>query len=278
MVSKSKNEIIFVEIDGDFVDFLSTFLTTPLGSIMNLKNDKLSYCLIPLAYILKLKNDKLSLGSIRNLYKSVKNLDLSWFTKSSNKFLLNPKVASHFSCERNPLLIASQDETGKYWYGLREEKNEKGRIIFERKMISRKHDMLKEPKDIKLLDPRSLNGARKGGVGFINRSCLFVVSDDLELSQMTNISSTSCKFMDNHPFTDLEEHLVKIKKSKALNLLRASLTSDKGAFTRGLSFLLWKWRFQRLFPCSGFLRRKKNKKGRKKKKKKKLPEREKEKR
>jgi len=96
MVSKPKNKILFVEADGDFVDFLATFLTTPLGSIMNLKNDKLSCSLILLAYILKLKNGKLSLGSIRNLYKSVKNLDPSWFTKSSNKSLLNPKVASHF--------------------------------------------------------------------------------------------------------------------------------------------------------------------------------------
>jgi len=211
MVSKSKNKILFVEADGDFVDFLATFLTTPLGSIMNLKNDKLSCCLKPLAYILKLKNGKLSLGSIHNLYKSVKNLDPSWFTESSNKSLLNPKVASHFGCERNPLLIASQDETDKYWYGLREVKNEKGRIISEKKMISIKHDMLKEPKEIILLDPRS-----SGGVGFIKRPCLFVVSDDLELSQMTNTGSTSCIFMNNHSFTDLEEHLVKIRKSQVM--------------------------------------------------------------
>jgi len=34
------------------------------------------------------------------------------------------------------------------------------------------------------------------------------------------------------------------------------LTSDKGAFTRSLSFLLWTWRFQRLIPLWGFLRRK----------------------
>ena len=118
--------------------------------------------------------------------------------------------------ERNPLSIASQDETDKYFYGLREEKNEKERIISEKKMISKKHDMLQEPKDIKLLDPRSSNGARKDGVGFIKRSCLFTVSDDLELLQMTNICSTSCKFMDNHLFTDLEEHLVKIRKSQVM--------------------------------------------------------------
>jgi len=203
MVSKPKNKILFVEADGDFADFLASFLTTPLGSIMNLKNDKLSCCLIPLAYILKLKNGKLSLGSIRNLYKSVKNLDSWWFTESSNKSLLNPKVASHFGCERNPLLKASQDDTGKYWYGLGEVKNEKGRVICEKKMISKKHHMLQEPKDIKLLDPRSSDRAKKDGVGFMKRPCLFVVSDDLTLLPMTNISSIPCSFMDDHRFTEL---------------------------------------------------------------------------
>jgi len=54
---------------------------------------------------------------------------------------------------------------------------------------------------------------------------------------------------------------------QALNLLRASLTSEKGAFTRSLFFLLWKWRFQRLIPFSGFLRRKKNEKAEKRKRK-----------
>jgi len=56
-VSKSENKIRFVEADGDFVDFLVSFLTTPLGSILNLKNKKQSCSPIPLlASILNLKN------------------------------------------------------------------------------------------------------------------------------------------------------------------------------------------------------------------------------
>ncbi|KAG2380282.1 uncharacterized protein HKW66_Vig0170610 [Vigna angularis] len=51
MVSKSKNKILFAEVDGDFVDLLASFLTTPIGSIV------------------KLMKGKLCLGSIRNLQK-----------------------------------------------------------------------------------------------------------------------------------------------------------------------------------------------------------------
>ncbi|KAG2380645.1 uncharacterized protein HKW66_Vig0248430 [Vigna angularis] len=270
MVSKSKNKIEFVEADGDFVDFLASFLTTPLGSVLNLKNNKLSCWPIPLlASILKLRNGKLSLGSIRNLYKSVKNLDPSWFIESSNKSLLNPKVAPYFGCERNPLSNSSQDDTAKYWYGLGEMKNEKGRIICEKRMISKKHDMLQQPKDIKMLDPRSSDRKKKDGVGFMKRPCLFVVWDNLQLSPLTSISlPISFRDSDNLLSTDLEEHLLKIKKSKAINLFRASLTSDKGAFTRSLSCLLWKWRLQRLIPLWGWWRNKRNKKREKRKRRK----------
>ncbi|XP_014492425.1 uncharacterized protein LOC106754870 isoform X1 [Vigna radiata var. radiata] len=267
MVSKSKNKIEFVEADGDFVDFLASFLTTPLGYTLNLKNNKLSCWPIPLlASILKLRNGKLSLGSIRNLYKSVKNLDPSWFIESSNKSLLNPKVAPYFGCERNPLSNSSQDDTAKYWYGLGEMKNEKGRIICEKRMISKKQDMVQQPKDIKMLDPRSSDRKKSDGVGFMKRPCLFVVWDDLKLSPLTSTSlPISFSGSDNLLSTDLEEHLLKINKAKAINLLRASLTSDKGAFTRSLSCLLWKWRLQRFIPLWGWLRNKRNKKREKRK-------------
>ena len=149
------------------------------------------------------------------MYKSVKNLDPSWFIESSKKSLLNPKVAPHFGCERNPLLNASQDETTKYWYGLGEMKNEKGRTICEKKMISNKKDKLQQPKDIELLDPRSSYRARKDVVGFMKRPCLFIVWDNLKLSPLTT-TSLPCSFSDseNPLSTDLEEHLLKIRKSQ----------------------------------------------------------------
>ena len=203
IVSKSQNKILFVEADGDFVDFLVSFLTMPLGSIMYLVNGKLS------------------LGSIDKLYTSVKNLDPSWFIASSNKSLLNPKVALHFGCGSNPI-NASEEDTGKYWYGTGIVKDNRGRIICEKNMISKKKDMLKDPKDIKLLDPRS-SRARKSDVGFMKRPCLFVVSDNLEVKAMTTSSSIPCPFMENDRLLDdLEEHLVKIRKSQVIFTIQYS--------------------------------------------------------
>ncbi|RDY01254.1 hypothetical protein CR513_15445, partial [Mucuna pruriens] len=246
MVNKSKNEIQFIEADEDFVDYLVSFLTTPLGSILNLMNGKLS------------------LGSIDKLYKSVKNIDPSWFIGSSNKSLLNPRVAPQFGCKSNPLNSLQEEDTPKYWYGTVVTKDNK-----ECKMISKREDKVQGPTEMKLFDPRCSVGARESGVGFMKRPCLFVVTDDLKVIPMaTNSSIEYLQELKNVRPSDLEEHFVEIRKShEALNLLRASLTSDKAVFTKSLSYLLNKWRCQRCIPFCGALLRRKEMRDKKKKEK-----------
>ncbi|WVZ17070.1 hypothetical protein V8G54_010052 [Vigna mungo] len=198
MVSKSKNKILFAEVDEQFVDLLVSFLTTPIGSIV------------------KLMKGKLCLGSIRNLYKSVKNMNPSWFVRSSNEYLMNIKVAPHFGCKRNPL---EEDGSPEYWYGpVVEKANE---------------------------------GPREPPVGFMKRPCQFVVSDDLEVKPMTTASSISyLKELGIVKLNDLEEHFIKVRKShEALDLLRVSLTSNEAALTKSLFSQLWIC--QRCIPCFG---------------------------
>ncbi|XP_027905996.1 uncharacterized protein LOC114165613 [Vigna unguiculata] len=188
MVSKSKNKILFAEAEGDFVDFLVSFLTIPIGSIM------------------KVMKGKLCLGSIGNLYTSVKDLNPSWFVGSSNESLLNIKIAPHFGCKSNPL---EEEDSPQYWYGPVVQKHNEGRT-----MISNRKDMLRDPKKVKLFDPRSIDGAREAGVGFMKRPCLFVVSDDLKVIPMTTASSILyLKELGNGKLNDLEEHYVKVRKS-----------------------------------------------------------------
>jgi len=188
MVSKSKNKILFAEANGDFVDFLVSFLTTPIGSIV------------------KLMKGRLCLGSIGNLYKSVKDLNPSWFIGSSKESLLNIRVSPHFGCKSNPL---EEDDSPQYWYGPVVVKDNEGRI-----MISKRKDMLRDPTKVKLFDPRSSNGAREPVVGFMKRPCLFIVSDDLEVIPMTTDSSISyLQQLGNVKLNDLEEHFIKVRKS-----------------------------------------------------------------
>ncbi|RDX67236.1 hypothetical protein CR513_53914, partial [Mucuna pruriens] len=210
-VSKSQNKILFAEAEGDFVDFLFSFLTTPLGSIM------------------KLRNGELSLGCIDNLYTSVKNLNSSWFIGSSNEFLLNPRVAQQFGCITKPIYVPEEDTS--YWYGIQ---------CIGCEMISKKKDGVRNPEAMKIFDPRCFDGPRERAVGFVKRPCLFIVWDDLHVTTMTTSSSISLLQKLNVPFDDLEEHLVDVGTDReALNLLVASLTS-KAALTESLFSLLEK--------------------------------------
>jgi len=196
MVNKSNNKIVLAEADGDFVDFLFSFLTTPLGSILNLTNGKFP------------------LGSIGNLYRSVKRLDPSWFKGSSKESLLNLRVAPHFGCKSSPF---QEDHTPNYWYGTVAGKdNNEGRT-----MISKKKDMLQTAKELKLFDPRCSDGAKEPGVGFVKRPCLFVVKDDLEVIQMTTTSSIEYLRDEKVKVGDLEEHLVEIRSNEVIFTIRS---------------------------------------------------------
>ena len=99
IVRKSeKKKILYAEAKEDFVDFLFSFLTAPLGSI------------------LKLLDGNSSLGCMDNLYKSVKDLNSSWFIRPSGTPLLDPRVAPQFGFRRQPMQLF-EEETPSYWYG-----------------------------------------------------------------------------------------------------------------------------------------------------------------
>ncbi|KAL2336072.1 hypothetical protein Fmac_010518 [Flemingia macrophylla] len=238
MVRKSRNKVLFAEAGEDFVDFLVSFLTTPLASIVNLMNGKLS------------------LGSIDNLYESIKNLDPSWFIEPSDESLLNPKVAPQFGRKSNPLNVLEEGDLPKYWFGTPKKCNMECKK--EKEMVSMKKDLLRDPpKGMKLFDPRS----------FMKRPCLFVVTDDLKLIPMTTASSFQyLQALENFKLDDVKQHIVKIRKRshEALNLMRASLTCKETALTYSLFYLLRKWKCQRWIPFWGVLPRKNKKHGKKK--------------
>ncbi|KAK6157286.1 hypothetical protein DH2020_011534 [Rehmannia glutinosa] len=77
MVQKSTNKILFVEAKGDFVDFLCSFLTIPLGGVE---------CLL---------GGNACLKNIDNLYKSIANVNGDNYlkTKETKAMLLKPKLS-----------------------------------------------------------------------------------------------------------------------------------------------------------------------------------------
>ncbi|XP_068479382.1 uncharacterized protein [Phaseolus vulgaris] len=216
-VRKSKKTILYAEAEGDFVDYLFSFLTTPLGSV------------------LELLDEKISLGCMNNLHKSVKDLNPLWFTNPSGTPLLNLRVAPQFGFKRQPTKLC-EEHSPCYWYGTGVIKNNICYAIGNG-VISKDHSLVKHAVAMKHFDPRSCDGTKESALGFVRRPSLFVVWNDLQVTPLANASCISFLQKLNVPLDDLEDHQLRIEETEALNLLGASLTS-KAALTEGLFYLL----------------------------------------
>ncbi|XP_031103208.1 uncharacterized protein LOC116006851 [Ipomoea triloba] len=86
-LNKSTNKILFAKATNEFFDFLCTFLTIPLGSII---------------HVLKRNFGGLG-GCINNLYTSVEELEDKWFGSSAKSDILNAWIAQYHNCKKQPL-------------------------------------------------------------------------------------------------------------------------------------------------------------------------------
>ncbi|CAJ2655910.1 unnamed protein product [Trifolium pratense] len=216
--SKSKKKIIIAEANGDFVNFIFSFLTMPLGSIVNL-----------------FYGNSLT-GCVGNLYKSVEKLDSSLCT-DSHSVLLNPGIAPQFGCPNQPLNIPHVEDPTYYYGTARLSLNVGHYYIIEEKIgggvISKTKGSIYDAKLLTALDPKSPNRLKEGVVGFVKRATLFSVGDDLKVKPLSANSCFSYLKELRLSLDDIEVKVISIGEAEALSLLAASLTS-KFTLTDGL--------------------------------------------
>ncbi|KAJ7961312.1 DUF674 family protein [Quillaja saponaria] len=186
LVRKSSRQLLFAQADEGFIDFLFSFLTIPLGGVLHLLDGRST------------------LGSIDNLYKSIRDLDsnrciVSWEVKS---MLLNPPVAFKFKCNNQILPILEEEHPELY--------NECGNV---RSFLS-------------IIDPKSR--------GFAKGPSMYMVTDDLTVTSYSSLSVMSFLNRLNIPFCDAEEMDLCIGIKEGMSILKASLTS-KSALSNGLN-------------------------------------------
>jgi hypothetical protein len=188
----SQKKIITTEDNGDFVDFIFSFLTMPLGSIV------------------KLLGANSFAGCVGNLYKSVDNLD-------PTSVLLNPGIALQFGCPNQPLNIPHVQPLGTtYYYG----KLKRDNLYYhnnntkEERVISKSLVSILYPRSLCLLDPRPVNMSIEGVVGFMKRPALYGVGDDLKVKPLSaNFPLSYLKEL-SHSFDDLEVDVISIGEAE----------------------------------------------------------------
>ncbi|KAG5557901.1 hypothetical protein RHGRI_007969 [Rhododendron griersonianum] len=208
--SQCGHEVLYAESGEDFVDFLFSFLTFPLGSI------------------LKLLGGKSSLGCADNLYSSVENFSTDNYFPSEEieRMLLSPKLAPFSACE-SQLLHIEESVNPQYMVDSCWEPNAEW---FVRPVVADSCCNSFEGKfsgPLSLVNPKSSAGETTGGGGFVNGPVKFMVTDALAVTLLSPISITSYLADLNIRITDVGEKVVSVGENEALNLLKMALVSGK---------------------------------------------------
>ncbi|AES86950.1 DUF674 family protein [Medicago truncatula] len=204
--SKSQKNIIFAETNGDFVDFILSFLTVPLGSIV------------------KLLGANSFAGCVGNLYKSV----FGFQNQPLNiPVVLTPSIAYYYGTG-TPKIGSVHGISHGIYYNTEELKIEGG-------VISKSERSIYNAKSLTALDPRSLNGSKV--MGFVKRARLFGIDNDLRVKPLSTNSFLLYLKELSLPLDDLEVKVISIGEAEALGILGTFLTS-RFTLTSGLKDLL----------------------------------------
>ncbi|KAL9145081.1 hypothetical protein ABFS82_13G015900 [Erythranthe guttata] len=200
MVQKSTNKLLFAQAENDFVDFLCSLLTVPLGGVQYLFGSNTN-----------------CLKSLENLYKSVDLIEDKYFAAPNmKKRLMKPDIAKGYMSKNQVLPLGEHmDQTIYYNQDLK---------------LNKEWLSFSNTNGAKLF---TIIGSFKGKGDFVKEATMYMVSDDLTVAPLCMTSSLSILNRLNISLTDVKEVEVHIGLKEGLSILKASLTSTS-ALTDGL--------------------------------------------
>ncbi|KAK8916499.1 hypothetical protein KSP39_PZI022665 [Platanthera zijinensis] len=186
-LNKRNNEVLCAEVGEDFLNFLFSFLTFPLGSALGFLSDN---NISPLG------------GCIHNLYSSAKSMSSDCFkSEICRDMLLTPKLYIFYEYKKQILKL--KEDSLKV-------------VIVSGKITG---------KTFTEQNPKSAKGKEDNDGAFVTSSKRFMISDNLRVSPMSLISHM-CNEIDI-PISELVRKEVSMDKTKAISLLHALLVSKK---------------------------------------------------
>ncbi|CAN1234173.1 hypothetical protein LINPERPRIM_LOCUS4139 [Linum perenne] len=215
LIDKQTRKLVYGEAGKEFVDFLLTILSLPLGTVtMLLSKNNMVGCLA-------------SLGS---LYQSIENLNDTYIIQSKSS-ILNPEAL--YSPTKNTTLLSTDGLTGiRQFYTCSNTKE--GVLALGRPLPSQDSKTsittgtFNKPMDIKIEYHDAANsktGGQEGG--FVKGAVIYMIMDNLEVKPMSTVSivATLNKF-NIKDVGALEEKVIRVSSVEGLKILKASLTTQ----------------------------------------------------
>ncbi|CAN1234172.1 hypothetical protein LINPERPRIM_LOCUS4139 [Linum perenne] len=214
LIDKQTRKLVYGEAGKEFVDFLLTILSLPLGTVtMLLSKNNMVGCLA-------------SLGS---LYQSIENLNDTYIIQSKSS-ILNPEAL--YSPTKNTTLLSTDGLTG-----IRQppplhtlHKHTTIRMTEDSRAIC---PDCNKPMDIKIeyhdaansKTANSKTGGQEGG--FVKGAASYMIMDNLEVKAMSTVSIMAAfSRVSIKDVGALEEKVVKVTSAEGLKILKASLTTQ----------------------------------------------------
>lgn len=178
LIDSKRQKVLFAEAGKDFVDFLFTLLSMPLGTVI------------------KLLSKEHMVGSFGNLYKSVENLDDTYMQAALDKdLLLKPKASVAAGPKILGLLTDVESTARKPIYMCSSSSSSSSnlhRYVAEdpkEKCPSCRHTMSAEATFVGQQSTTSTAVTSASVFGFVKGVVTYMVMDDLEVKPMSTISS-----------------------------------------------------------------------------------------
>ncbi|CAI0467693.1 unnamed protein product [Linum tenue] len=215
LINKKTNKVLFAEAGKDFVDFLFTLLSFPLGTVI------------------KLLSKNRMVGCLGNLYQSIEELGDAFFQPKIGKAtVLNPKIP--FRPSGSTLLLCGEEGTGTTTRKIYMCHNYKHQHVTDNPQtlcpsckgtMSNEMPFVNPPPAAASTDKAVGVNSEEGG--FVKGVITYMVMDNLEVKPMSTISSiTMLNKFNVQEVGALEEKVIELGMDEGLNLLKASLQSQ----------------------------------------------------
>ncbi|CAN1269366.1 hypothetical protein LINPERPRIM_LOCUS13555 [Linum perenne] len=206
LIDKKSNKVLFAEAGKEFVDFLFSILSLPLGTVIRL-----------------LSKDQM-VGCLGNLYQSIEELGDTFIQQSTSKdIVLNPKVQS-YTADTNLLLTGCDNSNGTsatYYTNGHRYFADNPQAICPGCNNRMNIEVTFVPKPVV---EGNGGGNQNSEGGFVKGVVTYMVMDNLEVKPMSTISSiTLLNKFNIQQVGALEEKVVELGMDEGLNLLKASL-------------------------------------------------------
>ncbi|CAN0890868.1 hypothetical protein LINGRAHAP2_LOCUS16673 [Linum grandiflorum] len=205
LLDKQTGKVVFAEAGKDFVDFLFTILSLPVGSVT------------------KLLSSKQMVGSLGSLHQSIQSLSTKYIKQGQSKNrVLNPKLR-YCPTKANRLLTddtLTEDASKMYpraTCGRCRGTISNGRFSFV--------DYSDESEDEEDEEGEEEEEKESAG-GYVTGVVTYMVTDNLEVKPGLSIGSV-VSLLNRMNVVQLEEKAVVFGRAEGLKLLKASLETDK---------------------------------------------------